>query len=164
MRFARRCVVRETLSTKLLWRRLKYPYLPPHLGRGQDGKVLGANVLSGLYLVMVQDLHVVFDRVEKLDGQSFRRVENQMDVVLAIQVEGPKPKFLLVGDCIRKFFPGEACEVCVQQMRIVFVQRVTQTAPCCQVISNHGTSGLGFERPWAYGIRIRNPHCGLFDC
>ena len=91
--------------------RLEDAHLPPHFGGSQDRNIARANMLRCQNLFAIQDLHVIFNCVYQLNGQPFRRVKNQLNIVCAVSITRLNPKLCLLPNRVCQLLFGRADEI-----------------------------------------------------
>src|ERR1700691_3542286 len=98
---------------------------------------------------MIENLHVILSVVNQLDGQTFRRVEEKLNMMGAILITCMNSCLCLLVNRIRKLVPCRANEVLVKKIRLVLLERFIHSRPGLKIIADCSGFGLIFQRPWA---------------
>ena len=91
---------------------------------------------------MVKELHIVFDAICQFDGQSLRRIEDDLKSVRAIRIMCLDPQRRLLLDRFPEFVSGGSHEGRVEQVCAILLKGGSQTLPRLQIIANRRFSGL----------------------
>src|SRR3981081_227607 len=89
---------------------------PLRCGWRKHGDVPRPNVLRSHAFAMVANLDVIFDIVEKLNGEPFGRIEHDLQIVRLGTIGGLNSKLLLFMNRIGQLVFGDAHEIRVEQV------------------------------------------------
>ena len=110
---------------------------------------------------MIENLLIVIDVVDELNGETFRRIENNLDIMRAILVIGTQPQFCLLLNGLGQLVSGGADEVTIKRVHAILSERTPQRLPGFEVILYDRVGGLFGQRPRALEMIRLDMHACL---